>query len=247
VKPHYLRIRKVKTHSGSTAIQVGFYKGNRFKLSKHIGSSKDQKKILELVSIAQEYIHSHTPQLQLNFNPQSEEILYKRGLKISESRLEEAYDYLCRIYSGIGFDNLKSNLLKHFSVIRVLEPASKLKSIMLLEKYFGIRYKKTTVFRELPKLVNLKEETIRIAIQYAKNNLSFDFSLVFYDVTTLYFETDNGDDFRKNGFSKDNKINQPQILVGLVVNNTGFPVYYDLFEGNYHSGHLGNQKEIPYP
>lgn len=236
MKPHYLRIRRVKTHSGSTAIQVGFYKGNRFKLSKHIGSSKDQNKIAELVGIAREYIHAHTPQLQLNFNPESEEILYKRGLKISESRLEEAYDYLCRIYSGIGFDSLKSDLLKHFAVIRVLEPASKLKSIMLLEKYFGIRYKKTTVFRELPKLVDLKEDIIRLAIQYARDNLNFDFSLVFYDVTTLYFETDNGDDFRKNGFSKDNKINQPQILVGLVVNNTGFPVYYDLFEGNTFEG-----------
>lgn len=236
MKPHYIRIRKVKTHSGSTAIQVGFYKGNRFKLSKHIGSSKDQQKISGLVDIAREYIRSHTPQLELNFNPQSEEILYKRGLKISESRLEEAYGYLCRIYSGIGFDNLHNDLLKHFAVIRVLEPASKLKSIMLLEKYFSIRYKKTTVFRELPELVNLKEEIIRIAIKYARDNLNFDFSLVFYNVTTLYFETDNGDDFRKNGFSKDNKINQPQILVGLVVNNTGFPVYYDLFEGNTFEG-----------
>lgn len=236
MKPHYLRIRKVKTHSGSIAIQVGFYKGKSFKLSKHIGSSKDQKKVQELIGIAHEYIRSHNPQIELNFNPQSEEILFKRGLKISESRLEEAYDYLCRIYSGIGFDNLKNNLLKHFSVIRVLEPASKLKSIMLLEKYFGIRYKKTTVFRQLPNLIDLKEETIRTAIKYARDNLDFDFSLVFYDVTTLYFETNNGDDFRKNGFSKDNKINQPQILVGLVVNNTGFPVYYDLFKGNTFEG-----------
>lgn len=236
MKPHYLRIRRVKTHSGSTAIQVGFYRGNRFKLSKHIGSSKDQNKILELVGIAREYIHAHTPQLELNFNPHSEEILFKRGLKISESRLEEAYDYLCRIYSGIGFDTLKSDLLKHFAILRVLEPASKLKSIMLLEKYFGIRYRKTNVFRELPKLIDLKEETIRTAIKYARDNLNFDFSLVFYDVTTLYFEADNGDDFRKNGFSKDNKMNQPQILVGLVVNNTGFPVYYDIFEGNTFEG-----------
>ena len=137
MKPHYTRIRKVKTQSGSTAIQVGFYQGKRFKLLKHIGSSKDQNKIAELTAIAREYIHFHTPQLELNFNPQSEKILYKRGLKISESRLEEAYDYLCRIYSGIGFDNLKSDILKHFAVIRVLEPASKLRSIMLLEKYFG--------------------------------------------------------------------------------------------------------------
>lgn len=236
MKPHYLRIRRIKTHSASTAIQVGFYKGKRFKLSKHIGSSKDQKKILELVGIAREYIRSHNPQIELNFNPQSEEILFKRGLRISESRLQEAYDYLCWIYTRIGFNRLGNNLLKHFAVIRVLEPASKSKSIMLLGKYFGIYYKKTTVFRELPELVNLKEEAIKIAIKYAKDNINFDFSLVFYDVTTLYFETNSGDDFRKIGFSKDNKINQPQILIGLVVNNTGFPIYYDIFTGNTFEG-----------
>lgn len=236
MKPHYLRIRRVKTHSGSTAIQVGFHQGKRFKLSKHIGSSKDQKKILELTGLANEYIRSHNPQIELNFNPQSEEILFKRGLKIIQSRLSEAYDYLCLIYSRIGFNRIDSKMLMHFAIIRVLEPASKSKSIVLLEKYFGICYKKTTVFRELLELVSLKEETIRIVIKYAKDNLHFDFSLVFYDVTTLYFETDKADEFRKNGFSKDNKINQPQVLVGLVVNNTGFPVYYDIFEGNTFEG-----------
>lgn len=236
MKPHYLRIRKVKIHSASTAIQVGFYQGKRFKLSKHIGSSKDQKKILELTGVANEYIRSHNPQTEFNFNPQSEEILFKRGLKISESYLQEAYDYLSRVYSKVGFHRIGSDVLKHFTVIRVLEPTSKSKSIVLLGKYFGIFYKKTTVFRVLPGLTPFKDEAIRIAVKYAKDNLNFDFSLVFYDVITLYFETDKADDFRKNGFSKDNKINQPQILIGLVVNNTGFPVYYDIFEGNTFEG-----------
>lgn len=231
-----MRIRRVRTGSGSTAIQVGFYQGKRFKLSKHLGSSKNQYKISELISIAGEYIRSHNPQIELNFNPQSEEILFKRGLKIVESRLGEAYGYLSHIYSEIGFNRINNEILKHFTIIRVLEPASKIKSIALLDKYFGIQYKKTTVFRELTELINLKEDVIRIAIKYARDNLNFDFSLVFYDVTTLYFETNRADDFRKNGFSKDNKINQPQILIGLVVNDTGFPIYYDIFKGNTFEG-----------
>ena len=93
MKPHYTRIRKVKTHVGSTAIQVGHYQGNRFKLTKHIGSSKDSQKIAELIDIAKEYICSHSPQLNINFNPQSEEILFKRGIKIEKSCLQEAYDF----------------------------------------------------------------------------------------------------------------------------------------------------------
>lgn len=236
MKPHYQRIRKVKTHSGATAVQVGRYVGKQFKLTKHIGSSKDPEKVIELLRMGQEYISSHSPQLALNFNPQSEEILFKRGIAIAKSCLEEAFIYLESIYTKLGFSALQNDCLKHFTMIRVLEPASKTKSMLLLEKYFDITYKKTTAFRELEKLVELKEEAQKIAITYAKKNFSFDFSLVFYDVTTLYFETHTQDEFRKNGFSKDNKLNQPQILIGLIVNDVGFPLYYDIFQGNTFEG-----------
>ena len=236
MKTHYLRIRRVKTHSGSTAIQVGFYAEKRFHLEKHIGSSKDPSKILELQEMANGYVRSRSPQQEFNFNPQSEEILFKRGLTVTKSCLEAAYTYLDEVYTKLGFSRLQNDLLKHFVMIRVLEPASKIKSILLLRKYFDVHYKKTTVFRDLAKLVDLKEEIQRIVITYARRNLHFDFSLVFYDVTTLYFETHTEDDFRRNGFSKDNKIGQPQVLVGLVVNEIGFPIYYDIFKGNTFEG-----------
>jgi transposase len=138
--------------------------------------------------------------------------------------LSEAYAYLEGVYNRLGFSKLGNDLLKHFAMMRILEPASKIRSMMLLEKYFNIPYKKTTVFRELERLVGLKEEVQRIAMAYAKTHMDFDFSLVFYDVTTLYFETHQEDDLRLNGFSKDNKAGQPQILVGLVVNDIGFPI-----------------------
>lgn len=236
MKPHYVKIRRVKTHSGSIAIQVGFYKGKRFKLIKHIGSSKEERKIVELINIAREYIRSNDPQVEFNFNPTSEEILYKRGIKIVESYLQEAYEYLDQVYTKIGFDKVNNLILKNFAIIRILEPASKIRSIELLEKYFGIKYKKSSVFREFSKILSLKDKIAGIAIKYARDRLGFDFSLVFYDVTTLYFETHSEDAFRKTGFSKDNKINQPQILIGLVVNEIGFPIYYDIFKGNTFEG-----------
>ena len=237
MKPHYDRIRRVKTASGSTAIQVGYYQGKRFKLIKHIGSSKYLQKIKELEDVAREYILSRSPQIPLNFNPHSEEIMYKRGIRVERSYLGEAYDYLSDIYSKIGFSKLDNEYLKHFSIIRVLEPSSKIKSIELLSKYFDIRYKKTSVFRELFKIRDLKDKVVEAAIKYAKHNLGFDFTLVFYDVTTLYFEADEGDEFRLSGFSKDNKIREPQILVGLLVEKIGFPIFFDLFPGNTFEGH----------
>ena len=65
----------------------------------------------------------------------------------------------------------------------------------------------------------------------------FDFSLLFYDVTTLYFETFSEGELRKNGFSKDNKSQQPQVLVALMVPPEGFPVSYEVFSGNTFEGH----------
>ena len=236
MKTHYLHMRTVKTHSGSTAVQVGFYAEKRFHLEKHIGSAKEPNRLHELSEMAKAYIRSRSPQPEFNFNPQSDEILFKRGLSITESRLEAAYSYLDGVYARLGFARLHNEVLKHFVMMRVLEPASKARSILLLEKYFGIQYKPTTVFRDLAQLVPLKEPAQQIALAYAQKHLHFDFSLIFYDVTTLYFETHTEDAFRRNGFSKDNKIGQPQVLVGLVVDASGFPIYYDLFRGNTYEG-----------
>jgi len=78
-------------HSGSIPIQISYYKGKRFQLTKPIGSSKDAEKVSKLVPIAKEYICSHFPQLEVAFIPQSEEILFKRGITVTNSCLSEAY------------------------------------------------------------------------------------------------------------------------------------------------------------
>ena len=70
-----------------------------------------------------------------------------------------------------------------------------------------------------------------------QKNYSFNYDLLFYDVTTLYFETFEEDELRKNGFSKDNKSQQPQILVALMVTKEGFPIAYEVFSGNTFEGH----------
>lgn len=74
-------------------------------------------------------------------------------------------------------------------------------------------------------------------MDFAKKHYAFNFDLIFYDVTTLYFETFKEDDLRRNGFSKDNKSQQPQILVAMMVTKEGFPISYELFSGNTFEGH----------
>ena len=115
------------------------------------------------------------------------------------------YELLHKLFLKIGFDKLKSNLLLDLVLIRLFEPASKLRSIEILEQYFGIKQRRQSYYESANKWLELKEKAEKIAVSFAKKHYNFTYDLLFYDVTTLYFETFNEDELRRNGFSKDNK------------------------------------------
>ncbi|MEO6328420.1 MAG: transposase, partial [Ginsengibacter sp.] len=83
----------------------------------------------------------------------------------------------------------------------------------------------------------LKEQVEQIAYQHTLQLLNNDVSIVFYDMTTLYFEASDEDDLRKTGFSKDGKHQNPQIFLGLLVSLGGYVIGYDIFEGSIYEGH----------
>jgi transposase len=136
----------------------------------------------------------------------------------------------------MGLDDLPA-LLNDLVISRIFDPASKLRSLELMEGYFGIRHSRKTYYKIAPKCIELKETVESKVVNFAKEHYSFNFDLVFYDVTTLYFDTFEEDELRKNGFSKDNKSQQPQVLVALLVTKEGFPIVYELFSGNTFEGH----------
>jgi transposase len=136
----------------------------------------------------------------------------------------------------IKLDDLPA-LLNDLVMIRIFEPASKLRSLELLEQYFGICHSRKTYYKIVPDFVDLKRTVEQKVASFSAAHYSFNFDILFYDVTTLYFETFQEDALRKNGFSKDNKSQQPQILIGLMVSKEGFPVAYDVFSGNTFEGH----------
>src|SRR5699024_9791259 len=148
-----------------------------------------------------------------------------------------AYDVLRAVQNKIGFTIDIDELLIDLVIIRLFEPTSKLRSIELMENYFGFRHRRQRFYESAPKWLSLKEAIEKRVLHFAKRQYKFDYSLLFYDVTTLYFETFTEDELRKNGFSKDNKSQQPQILVALMVTPDGFPVGYEVFAGNTFEGH----------
>jgi len=236
-----LKVRTTKTASKNTAVQVVLRSEGKTKVVKHIGSARTQTELDRLLRLAHQYIHreNNTSPLFPDFLGVDEQkhLVAIENLKFINAYHKFAYEFLSYFYELNNFATLNNSLLKDLAIIRIIEPASKIRSIELLNKYFGIKYSRNRVYRGLQKIRELKSEIEKSAVEYAKKNLAFNFSLVFYDVTTLYFETFQDDDFRKCGFSKDNKVNQPQILIALVVNHDGYPIAVETFAGNKFEGH----------
>jgi transposase len=246
------RVRTTKTGSGKTAVQIVHRGDHRIKVVKHIGTADDADEVKRLVEKAQAYIiqtSKTTPLFPEIFHDKKSHTVDVDDLEFTNTYHSFAYDFLSYFYDRCGFGKLNNNLLRNLAIIRIIEPCSKLQAVYLLKEYFGKQYGKTVMYEKLPAIKDLKADIEKYAVNYAKKHFSFDFSLVFYDVTTLYFESfkedgDKKDDkgkvisigLRKPGFSKDNKSNQPQIVIGLIVTKEGFPVSVDIFEGNTFEG-----------
>lgn len=232
-----LKIRTIKTASKNIAVQIVWRKNHKTKIVKHIGTAKNKEELETLIELAEQYINTKTETISLFPETKNYHLVAVENLKFVHAYHNFAYEFLSYFYELNGFNKIKNDLLKNLSIIRIIEPASKLRSIELMEKHFGKKYTKNMIYKNLPKIKPLNQDIENIAVNYARNHLSFDFSLVFYDVTTLYFESFNNDEFKKCGFSKDNKSNQPQVLIGLVVNKDGYPIAVNIFEGNKFEGH----------
>jgi len=229
-------IRKTKTASGSTAVQVVRYENRKVVVLKHIGSGKSDEEVSALIESARVWVEKHTRQVSL-FPTQEQRTLPIATTKYLGVTHVFARETLHKLASLCGFDAQQDTLLLDLAIMRILEPTSKLRSIELMKRYFEIRYAQRTVYRALPRLIERKKVMEDVAIACAKKNLQSDLALVLYDVTTLYFETFTSDGLRKQGFSKDNKSQQPQIVIGLLATREGFPLGYEVFAGNTFEGH----------
>jgi transposase len=231
------RIRTVKTASGASAVQVVKYYNNRRKILKHFGSAHNEKDLNDLISYAEDWIKDYTGQLSLFGDDNPNSVLYIDKCSFLGVFYTFFYDQMSYLQNLFGFKGLAHTLLDDLVIIRILEPASKLRSIELLHQYFGIQATRQTFYKLAPKWLEIKKQTQDKTIEVAKKYYNFDYSLLFYDVTTLYFESFTEDNLKENGFSKDGKSQQPQILVALIVTKEGFPVAYEIFSGSTFEGH----------
>ena len=140
-------------------------------------------------------------------------------------------------YRVTGFDAMGDNTLKHLVISRLHQPMSKSATVDYLQSYFDEDLQLHKIYRYLDKLYHTGQERVQqISVEHTKKILGGNIGLMFYDVTTLYFETDNTDELREKGFSKDGKHSHPQVVLGLLVSRDGYPLSYSIFNGSQYEG-----------
>jgi hypothetical protein len=202
-------IRKVKTKSGSTAVQVVRYIGHRAQIYQHIGSAKNEEELKLLRIKAKEWIEKYTAQISLFPDARQKTLIVDRGECIGVTH-HFAWQFYMSCAKECGLGDMPA-LLLDLAIMRLIEPASKLRSLALLSHYFGIKYSER-IYRNIPKLLRYKTDIEQCAFNLAIEKLKEPFYFVLYDVTTLYFESFKEDELKAPGFSKDNKPQQPQIV-----------------------------------
>jgi len=233
-------IRKKRNKSGSISVQI-IDKSHGYRVFKTLGSSKNPEVIKQLVSKAYNIIQNSSDDQDKLFSFKTkEELSIEDFLKeLSNAQIHTIGPELIfgALFDRIGFNKIEDELFRHIAIARLAYPASKLKTSDYLYRYRGIKIEVTAIYRFLDKLAGTHKETVeKVAFEYSQKQLK-DISVVFYDMTTLYFETEDEDDLRKIGFSKDGQFQKPQIMLGLLVGQFGYPIGYDIFEGNTFEGH----------
>ena len=233
----FVFIRKLKSPNGKTYVQVVDKSLGNYTVLKSFGSATGSLQLESLVAKAQQWIDKHLGIQEFDFS--NSDAALKLFTESITSMKKIGYDLLLgRIFNEIGFNQIKDEYFKELVLARVAFPKSKLKTTEYLYRYKQIDWDEDQLYRYLDKLYSTQKDLVQqISYDHTKRILNDKINVVFYDVTTLYFEIDQEDDLRKTGFSKEGKHQNPQIVLGLLVSKNGYPLAYEIFEGNKFEGH----------
>lgn len=250
-----LRVRKKKNQSGSISVQIVDRTNRGYKVVETLGCSDDETEIDKLHQKAILRINDLSQNLfSKSLDETSEKLLLKNLLsKLTTQDFVPIGDELIfgKIFNNIGCNNLFNNvksirkqedknfLFKSLVISRLLYPGSKLELINYLSYFKNIDITSDKIYRFLDTLYQdeIKSRIETCVFEHTKKVMNGEIIVTFYDVTTLYFESESEDDLRRVGFSKEGKIARPQIQLGLFTTLEGYPLSFEVYEGNKYEGH----------
>lgn len=226
-------IRTVRTQSGATAVQIIYSRASGKRTMDHVGSVHTDHELAVLMAQAQRIIDKD--QYALDFGDQltpRQTGTTTNPVPVTGQKAGYLLDAIDVIYSRIGLDAATDGdgVFKNLVTARIIHPGSKLDSIETLDEVGVTSASYRTITRALP-VYATPDFQAKLTAQLATHAQVGRGTFVLYDVTTLYFETDKADELRKPGFSKERRL-EPQITVGMLTDNAGFPLEVHAFEGN---------------
>jgi hypothetical protein len=211
------------------AVQIVWSSRRGSRCIEHLGSAHDDAELETLKAVAAQRRAEGQQVLDLGLADTGSE---GAPLEIICSQASHLWGGLCRSYGVLGFDQVLDGdeVLRDLVLARIIEPTSKIDAERVLSEtgVTGASYR--TVKRRLPVIAKpaVRQALSEACAAHAELGSA---SLVLFDVSTLYFETDSGDGFREPGFSKERRL-EPQITLGLLTDAAGFPLAVEAFEGN---------------
>ena len=250
-------VRRVRTASGATAVQIAESVDGRRRIVAHVGSAHTEAELGLLLEHARRLLADEAQgELGLGLTPtprrtrllalpaRSDAGLFDiaaPGVGSAPARVGTPhvvatasrllFDVLAGVYDDLGFTVVGDETFRDLVISRIVEPTSILDTGRVLGDLGHRPVNERTMRRTLARA---QQRGYRDAIATACFNhalTSGDVSLVLYDVTTLYFEAEKEDDLRKVGYSKERRVD-PQVVVGLLVDRRGFPLEIGCYEGN---------------
>lgn len=233
-------VRKKTNRSGTISVVVVNKSRGKFTEVKKFGVAKSEAEADKLFQEAQLWLRTHDGQQEFDFED-------RRGKELEETtRVVENMDsvlingtqlLLNQVYDSIGFNRIPDEILRHLVIARVSQPQSKLATVNYLKSYYDEDVDLNRIYRYMDKLYNTQmEQAQQISVEHTRKIFGGKIGLMFYDVTTLYFETSQTDILREPGFSKDGKTAESQVVLGLLVSEGGYPLSYSLFNGSQYEG-----------
>jgi len=234
-------VRRRKNRTGSITVVVVSKSHGKYVEVNNLGTVHTDEEAESLVMMAKHWISTHGGQQLLEFDDRlsGERELTARVVANIESLLINGTQLLLdKVYRSVGFDMINDDILRHLVIARVTQPSSKLATVDYLKSFYDEDVDLNRIYRYMDKLYSNQQEAVqRISVEHTRKILGGSLGLLFYDVTSLYFESSMEDELRSPGFSKDGKTAEIQVILGLLVSSGGYPLSYSIFNGKQYEGY----------
>jgi transposase len=257
-------VRVKERPNGKKSIQIVEAHRRADKISQHIvrhvGQAVTEREVEELKKLAQsiiaEFENNKQPVLPL-FAPEdfytgkkrkkaTQDLVHMSDLREEQRIIDGIGEVFGKLYSDLGFDGAITgtrrdakwnSILKTCVMARIANPSSKRRTAALLEEDYGIKVALNDIYTMMDHASDHEDEIKKRISRSTLSLFNDKVDVLFFDVTTLYFESIEVNELKNFGFSKDCKFKEVQVTLALVTTTEGLPITYRVFPGNMHEGH----------